>query len=790
MRHSPYGVKIFCFVLLTAAAFVSEIALAETSAKFPILTRNNQSDKVALIEIDDSREKVSLAPGHGAKELSGISVLWLVKSNEKSIEGKSGQKLTNNNVIRMEGPGSSFPPIELDHNPVAENPAPLNTNQTETLTNFKQETNSENTQDNSNSNAGASGGLFQNYSDSTGSGSNSSSSDNSDSLGDVVIGGGSHSNSPPANQSPVALAGESEISVSFGETVTLNGAGSYDPEGSPLIYAWTQIEGADVLIANANTPLAQFTTPNIPTILVIRLAVYDLSGATSSTNVTVYVNDPGVQFNPPPTIAEGDVLFLPAISEQIRSFSLSAEDENGSLNGLTWTVGLLPENGSVVFDGNLSEHISSSGDVINVHYQSNPGFYGFDSFVIQVYDQQGERDEIFVSVSIQMAIYVDDDGSSQSGYNASNPPGSEHHPYSTFEEGLNHVPSGGILYVQEGTYTWGLNDTIDKLITVEGLGTTKPVLNIPLVFITASGSGSQFKNLELKSTGGFFLAVAAGQNVSNVTLDNIYLSSTANWSGLMTTIDSNSSGANDGWIIRNSTFECMRSEYECLLFNHHSNLLIENNTFRHLNNTVTDVIAVYVGHSRGDIVFRGNVFTDAGGNAIHVENSNYGQAGGDTGRLYIVNNTFHQMRASANSYYTGAIYESQMDEYIVNNLFANNASVAIHRWDSLTGYNAGASWVDYNLYFNNNGTQDNSPDDIANNSPLFPRYTTDSFQNDKGPDVDPQFLSENIFDPSFLKFQNTSEAANGAYNELVPGYQYPILTKEGQAYFGAFESTD
>ena len=57
---------------------------------------------------------------------------------------------------------------------------------------------------------------------------------------------------------PIANAGPSQYGLPAG-TVTLNGSGSYDPLGEALTYAWSQLSGPAVTIANANQAIATFT---------------------------------------------------------------------------------------------------------------------------------------------------------------------------------------------------------------------------------------------------------------------------------------------------------------------------------------------------------------------------------------------------------------------------------------------------------------------------------------------------------------------------------------------------
>lgn len=55
-----------------------------------------------------------------------------------------------------------------------------------------------------------------------------------------------------ANQPPVADAGDDQSFVPAG-TVTLDGSGSFDPDGDPITYDWQQVDGSDVVTLDDNT---------------------------------------------------------------------------------------------------------------------------------------------------------------------------------------------------------------------------------------------------------------------------------------------------------------------------------------------------------------------------------------------------------------------------------------------------------------------------------------------------------------------------------------------------------
>jgi hypothetical protein len=91
------------------------------------------------------------------------------------------------------------------------------------------------------------------------------------------------------NSPPVADAGPDQT-VQAG-SVTLNGSGSYDPEGDSMTYRWTQIAGAAVSISGSNSVTATFTAAAGQTYS-FRLTVTDAGGMQSSARTTVTTTNP------------------------------------------------------------------------------------------------------------------------------------------------------------------------------------------------------------------------------------------------------------------------------------------------------------------------------------------------------------------------------------------------------------------------------------------------------------------------------------------------------------------
>ncbi|MDL1975142.1 MAG: GDSL-type esterase/lipase family protein [Deltaproteobacteria bacterium] len=93
----------------------------------------------------------------------------------------------------------------------------------------------------------------------------------------------------PVNLPPTTDAGLDQF-VPGQTLVTLSGSGSDGDGNNDVTYAWTQVEGTEVTINNADRETASFTAPDVTECLAFRLTVTDNEGATASDDVTISVS--------------------------------------------------------------------------------------------------------------------------------------------------------------------------------------------------------------------------------------------------------------------------------------------------------------------------------------------------------------------------------------------------------------------------------------------------------------------------------------------------------------------
>jgi len=148
------------------------------------------------------------------------------------------------------------------------------------------------------------------------------------------------------NQPPVAQAGGDQTVVA-GNTVTLDGSASSDPDGGLLAYSWSFIskpEGSEAVIADPTAVQTAFI-PDVPGVYVVSLVVSDGTGHSEPATVTVTVNDdsepPGQPNQPPVAQAGGDqtVEQTSADGAAVQLDGSLSSDPDGDALTYKWTWG-------------------------------------------------------------------------------------------------------------------------------------------------------------------------------------------------------------------------------------------------------------------------------------------------------------------------------------------------------------------------------------------------------------------------------------------------------------------
>jgi PGF-pre-PGF domain-containing protein len=97
-----------------------------------------------------------------------------------------------------------------------------------------------------------------------------------------------------ANQLPSADAGSSRT-VQAGDSVDLDGTGSFDPDNDSLSYSWSQIGGMSVTLNGSDTATPGFTAPEVQSseVITFELSVSDTDGASDTDTVSVTIEPEG-----------------------------------------------------------------------------------------------------------------------------------------------------------------------------------------------------------------------------------------------------------------------------------------------------------------------------------------------------------------------------------------------------------------------------------------------------------------------------------------------------------------
>ncbi len=189
---------------------------------------------------------------------------------------------------------------------------------------------------------------------------------------------------PAPNQPPVANAGSSKTITLPVSSTSLDGTGSYDPDGTIASYSWVELSGpSTATITGAST-----ATPTVSALIAgtytFQLTVTDNDGATSTAQVNVIVNS-AANVNPIANAGANQTITLPLDSVTVNGSASIAP--SGTIAGYSWTEVSGPSTASIASAGSASTLINNLVQgtyIFQLKVTDNNGNTGVDSITIKV----------------------------------------------------------------------------------------------------------------------------------------------------------------------------------------------------------------------------------------------------------------------------------------------------------------------------------------------------------------------------------------------------------------------
>ncbi|TLM65980.1 MAG: hypothetical protein FDZ70_10680, partial [Actinobacteria bacterium] len=200
-----------------------------------------------------------------------------------------------------------------------------------------------------------------------------------------------------SNATPVADAG-ADTTVNEGQTATLDGSASYDPDGTIATVIWTRVDSLPytIVLADPTSLTTTFTAPDVGAggaTFTFNLLVYDDKGTPAYDEVLVTVNDVATVNHPPSPPNKA----ISTTRDSSGSVAITAGDPDAG-DTFQYSIKTLPAHGAVA--------LSASGLAT---YVPELGFTGSDSFSVTVTDNHGASGFCVVSVTVTAPSTVIDE---------------------------------------------------------------------------------------------------------------------------------------------------------------------------------------------------------------------------------------------------------------------------------------------------------------------------------------------------------------------------------------------
>ena len=182
------------------------------------------------------------------------------------------------------------------------------------------------------------------------------------------------------NSAPISDAGADQT-VDTGDTVTLNGTGSSDPDGDAISYSWSQTSGDTITLSDAAVSSPTFTAPAAAGTLTFNLNVTDgvlhsvdtvtITVQADTTTVTITHMDGGSGFVPytDGMIVGTDMPRFRGTSDGYDSIRLQVRDSDGAVTQIGSGTGVSDDGSfqrgrTTLPDGTYSIFVNSESNTI------------------------------------------------------------------------------------------------------------------------------------------------------------------------------------------------------------------------------------------------------------------------------------------------------------------------------------------------------------------------------------------------------------------------------------------
>ena len=193
------------------------------------------------------------------------------------------------------------------------------------------------------------------------------------------------------NQPPLAQVAESIIYGMVNQNMILDGSPSYDPDGDPITYQWTQLSGATVSLSPGSTNCCPSFSQNLPGNYLFQLVVSDGFTVSEPVQVEAIITSD----NNPPVAEAGDTIMVDLALGHITLDGTASYDPDEDPLLYSWTIIQQPSDNATL-DSNTSP--------TPIFYYYQPGKYLLG---LKVFDGEVWSPEDILTVWV---ITTDQDG--------------------------------------------------------------------------------------------------------------------------------------------------------------------------------------------------------------------------------------------------------------------------------------------------------------------------------------------------------------------------------------------